>query len=94
MFSAIEQYNNPVAFGLQELSPAPYGHTPVRQARYRPMINPQGMIFFLGQLQHAVYNFLVSYNMKPDAMQFVMCDFIGILFLMVESNWIMICGDC
>jgi hypothetical protein len=52
------------------------------------------MIFFLGQLQHAVYNFLVSYNMKPDAMQFVMCDFIGILFLMVESNWIMICGDC
>ncbi|CAM6040402.1 unnamed protein product [Sphagnum compactum] len=24
-----------------ELSPAPYGHTPVRQARYRPMINPQ-----------------------------------------------------
>jgi hypothetical protein len=40
------------------------------------MINPQGMIFFLGELQHAVYNFLVSYNMKglrvgPDAMQFV-----------------------
>ncbi|CAK9868703.1 unnamed protein product [Sphagnum jensenii] len=41
LFSAIEQYNNQVAFGLQELSPAPYGHTPVRQARYRPMINPQ-----------------------------------------------------
>jgi hypothetical protein len=76
VFSAIAQYNNQVAFGLQELSPALYGHTPVRQARYRPMINPQGMIFFLGELQHADYSFLVSYNMKglrvgPDAMQFV-----------------------
>jgi hypothetical protein len=82
VFSAIEQYNNQVAFGLQELSPAPYGHTPVRQARYRPMINPQGTIFFLGELQHAVYNFLFSYNMKglrvrPDA--YAVCQGIAVL---------------